>query len=50
MIYLVKEHKTQELSALKIYNKQRVIQIRKEKDLLMEKHCLDKLKGATYVC
>ncbi len=38
-----------ELSALKIFNKEKVTRIRKHKDILMEKYALDKLNGSKYV-
>ena len=48
-IVLVKETSSGEVSALKTYNKQRVMQIRKEKDIIMEKYCLEKLKESPFV-
>jgi len=44
-IALVEEKRTKQHGALKIIPKQRVSQLHKEHDVLMEKHILNKLKG-----
>ena len=49
-IYLVEDSKNNnEVSALKIFNKEKVTRIRKHQDILMEKYALEKLKDSKYV-
>ena len=38
-----------EISALKIFDKDKVTRLRKHKDILMEKYALEKLKESNYV-
>jgi hypothetical protein len=38
-----------ELSALKIFDKDKVTRLRKHKDILMEKYALEKLRESKYV-
>lgn len=48
-IFLVKRKDKEEKYAMKVVNKQRVKMLHKENDLVMEKHCLTKLKDSEYV-
>lgn len=48
-IFLVRRKGKEETYAMKVVNKQRVKMLHKENDLLMEKHCLIKMKDSEYV-
>ena len=49
-IWLVKSREDESKQyALKIVEKQKVTRLRKQNDILMEKHCLNKLKDCEYV-
>ena len=48
-IFLARRRGGEEKYAMKVVNKQRVKMLRKENDLVMEKHCLIKMKDSEYV-